>query len=612
MIKGSAFSYITIIFLLYLGIGCSYNPVVPEKLIQTIDNLNIKAYEEVEKNPVNSALLVDSAIQLCSYTDYPKGLSDAYARKGLYFENIGWFDSAYHYHIKSLVIRKTLGDKKLIAFSYTNLGETVQEIKGMKVSKSYLDSAWELFHQVKDTLYLMKINQQVGKYYVDIENYHRAIPYFKTGLNYARQQQDHMQESVFLQSLGNVYGSLENFDSSYFFYELWYELLKKNNDSVDLYEYYCCIANNYIETKKINEATLALKNADEIFSHLKIDSSECLYLLARKYELSEARGNYKSAYQYALEYNAINEKIVSGSAAKNIAGMEVKYKTSEKENLNKILLSENSRKSWIIYALITGTLLLAVSVFFIYRNSRQKQLISKQQLDIKESEINSLLQSKELETFDAALRGQDEERARIARELHDRLGSLLSIAKLNFSSLQNDIQKLEQKNRSNYNQVSSMLEEAADEVRRISHDLYAGSVINFGIVTALYQLADAVSAANKLTVKFQHKNIPSHINQEQQINLYRTVQELLSNTLKYAGAKRIDLQLIGNTDGSISFTYEDDGKGFDVSETMKSAGIGFKNIETRMRKINATYHIDSFPSKGMNFTCEFTPRQTDI
>jgi signal transduction histidine kinase len=337
--------------------------------------------------------------------------------------------------------------------------------------------------------------------------------------------------------------------------------------------------------------------------------------LSHRYSLAERRDIYRSLGAYyagiqqfdsALHYTQLYQSIQDSFShiAKINSALIINEQFKTLRDAERLALqSANKNKNRWLGASILAFIALLIMTFLYYRNNQIQAKIQQQHLALKENEIKHLLQEQELHAVNAALAGKDEERTRIARELHDRLGQILALTKLNFSALREDIRKLESKSMHDYERVSEMLDEASTEVRRISHDLYGSSVINFGISTALYQLADAVAAANRLKVQFQSHQVPTGLSLDAQINLYRIAGELISNTLKYAEAGRIDMQLIGKGNG-VTFTYEDNGKGFTPSEVLANPGLGYRNIQSRLTKINGTFVLESAPEQGMFFQTE--------
>jgi signal transduction histidine kinase len=556
-----------------------------------IDALNEKLFN---CNYENCNQYFDSVFYLLSNINYPKGLSDAYARKGLYYENNGKFDSAYQYYLLSTDIRKKIGDKKLIAFGFTNLAETVQDLKNWELCKQYLDTAWQLFHEVKDTTYLMKINQQFGKYYAEQNSFDKALPYFKNGLNYASRVNDSGALSMFYQSLGNVYGSLKKYDTSIIYFNQWKSLIDTTNYT-EMYEYSCCISANYIENKNLILAKNEISNAQKYFNQSGLDSVEYTYLLAREYELAQAEGNYKNAFNLIKNYNELNNQYFENESARSIADMEVKYKTSEKETQNKILIAEHSQKNWILFSLVAGIGLLILIGFILYKYFRTKQKIAKKEIELKATEIEELLKTQELNNLNAMLKGQLEERQRIAKDLHDSLGSTLSTIKLMIGNLPITKNNMETQSLQTAN---TLIDEACKDVRKIAHNLYLVTHEEANFIAEIKKRLKTVALNQAIKTTFIDNQIDLSAYPHIQKDLFLITQELISNTLKYAQATEINIQL-NIVDQELSFTYDDSGKGFNTQNLEIAEGMGYKSLDERIKKHQGTWHLDSTLGHGM-------------
>lgn len=245
-------------------------------------------------------------------------------------------------------------------------------------------------------------------------------------------------------------------------------------------------------------------------------------------------------------------------------------------------------------------LLTVIDLILLYRNRKLKH---EKELDEHKRRIDDLLQRQEVENVNAMLKGQDAERKRIAQELHDRLGSILSTVKLHFSAVEEQMNALKQQQHQSYGEATLLLDEAVDEVRRISHDLYEGSLAKFGFKTALLQLISAIEKANTVKILFIDNGVDEGIYKNHAQELYRITQELLSNTLKYSGATEITLQL-SLKENTFDFMYEDNGKGFDKKYAENGSGIGYKNIAARVAKLNGNWHLDTHPGHGMTLLIE--------
>lgn len=253
----------------------------------------------------------------------------------------------------------------------------------------------------------------------------------------------------------------------------------------------------------------------------------------------------------------------------------------------------------IIIAFVTLLfVIIIVDLFLIIKNKNQRILLEQKQ---REKEISDLMNHQEITTINAALDGQEKERQRIARELHDNIGASLSLAKMQYSEMEQELKKLELQNRKNFESFSGLLEKTMDDVRRISHDLYGSTVSKLGLEVAIRQLASAVQKSSNLQIVVHIMGLPA-MTYEKEINVYRCIQELLSNTMKYAKAKQVHIQLIDNGT-EISLTYEDDGVGFDTKS--QKSGMGLQSIGDRLQLIGATWSLDSSPGQGMILTANF-------
>lgn len=269
--------------------------------------------------------------------------------------------------------------------------------------------------------------------------------------------------------------------------------------------------------------------------------------------------------------------------------------------LNNILFVKNKKKETWIWGL-SGALALVVALLALVWNSiQQKRKIADQKLQIKNQQVNELLKDQEIASTQAMLEGQDNERRRIAEELHDTLGSMLATVKLHFGHVEDVIETGSIRGREQFIKAEVLLNEACSEVRRISHDLHSGVLMKFGLKAALQQLQETLSDSAGLQVQFITSGLTGRLAYESEVNLYRVVQELVSNTIKYSGATKITLQ-IGQQDEELNLMYEDNGKGFDLSKIKR--GMGLDNIENRVKRLNGNLHIDSTPGYGMTVIIE--------
>ncbi|MDX5422431.1 MAG: sensor histidine kinase [Hymenobacteraceae bacterium] len=246
-------------------------------------------------------------------------------------------------------------------------------------------------------------------------------------------------------------------------------------------------------------------------------------------------------------------------------------------------------------------LLLALGIIMFVLRYQRRMLIHQEKL-------RRLQENKQRQLLAATLKAQEEERRRVARDLHDEVGSMLALVKLN-------LHQLIAENRPGATTVSlgketkALLQEAIGSVRRISHDLMPVVLEKMGLPQALEAMRRALPA-NSGTTMVLACNENRRVNPKLELLLYRTVQELLNNTLKHAEASLIHVSLTFSED-EVMVQYSDNGKGFDYENVMKaqeqgSSSIGLMNMQARVALANGTLSIQSEPGQGTKAEIKIT------
>lgn len=252
----------------------------------------------------------------------------------------------------------------------------------------------------------------------------------------------------------------------------------------------------------------------------------------------------------------------------------------------------NGNNEMILTVGTSGMFLLAFAiVLFVYLY--QRKLIKK---NLENQQIQNLLAEQEMKATNALLEGQDKERKRIAAELHDNLGSILVTLNMYADALQT---KEPKEMPAIANKIAEVAQLANEESRKISHSLDSGMLKHFGLEAAINQLTEAVSSARNITFNLSLQT--DRISSDAALEVYRIIQELVNNTLKHAHCSRVSLELT-QVANSLTLIYEDNGVGFNRSEI--KSGMGLKNIENRVQKLDGELTIDSYRGKGSTFIIE--------
>jgi len=572
-------------------------------LAATADSL-VKEARNIEiKDRISSRTLADSALQMALAIGNKAIDAKCYNQFGRLFLAGRQLDSALQYHRRALEIRRKLLDRQAMGYSYANIGVVMSGYGLWERGDIYNDSAIWAFQQAKDTFQYIRRLQAKGKNAIAREGNRAALNIF---LDYEQRSRAFGNDALTAEachSLGRCYYALHQTDSSIYWLSRSLDLYNRIKDSTVLLNLKIDLALRYFRIPDMDRGNQLIDEAEQLLRNGFASALDSLSLLEAQFIQKLARAGQDSLIPHFEDCFVAEEDYYLGIQASQLSEFEAAYQLKAKKDQNKELFMQNQRyriRFMGVLLLFLALLVILVVTVNYYRGRRNMNI---REMELKERHIRNILQEQELKTINAALEGKDQERARIAGELHDRLGYILALAKLNFSSLQEDLSRLKDQNAECFHRISEILDEASTEVRRISHDLYGGSVFNFGITTALYQLAEAVSAANKIKVNFHSQYVSSDIRLDLQVSVYRIVGELISNTLKHGKAGQIDIQLFGRAD-ELVLSYEDNGKGFDANDATWKYGIGYTNIKARLKKYNGTYLVEFAPGRGMYFQAE--------
>jgi len=209
-----------------------------------------------------------------------------------------------------------------------------------------------------------------------------------------------------------------------------------------------------------------------------------------------------------------------------------------------------------------------------------------------------------LNSTEAVLKGEEQERTRLAKDLHDGLGGMLSGIKYSLNAMKGNL-IMTPENHQAFERSMDMLDSSIKEMRRVAHNMMPEALVRFGLDTALKDYCHDLNQSGALQVSYQSIGLAEeNPDQTTGITIYRIVQELIGNTLKHAAAKNAIVQ-ITKTNGLLALTVEDDGNGFDTTLLEQSKGIGWTNIQHRVDFLKGKLDIRSAPGKGTSVHIEF-------
>jgi signal transduction histidine kinase len=201
------------------------------------------------------------------------------------------------------------------------------------------------------------------------------------------------------------------------------------------------------------------------------------------------------------------------------------------------------------------------------------------------------------------LKGQEEERSRLAKDLHDGLGGLLSGVKFSLSNMKDNL-IITPDNMAVFERSLDMLDTSIKELRRVAHNMMPELLTKFGLDEALKEYVNGINATGLFTLKYQSVGMDTRIEKTTEIIIYRIVQELLNNIMKHATATEVMVQLVKEAN-RLSIMVEDNGKGFDTVKLKDNKGAGLTSIQSRVNYLKGRLDINSEEGKGTLVNIEF-------
>jgi len=444
-----------------------------------------------------------------------------------------------------------------LGLAYTNDNQHVDArlcyIKTLEIANDIL----------RDTNLIMQNNNNLIQNDLKEKNYDRAL---KIAFRNQKLAESFLKDSTNAFNdfyLGKIYFEKKDFRNAELYLERAESGLLKQGKEQDLPELYKILSLVYIETGSKEKVISVLEKYMTVVNNVK--NTEIL----------------KSSQEIAQKFDSENKDLV--------------IKQLENENELKTLNGKQQRV--MIYILIFAFLATILAVYLTYRNYTNRfktnQIISQQRNELQDQQLKEIEKDSQIKAMESMLMGQEAERNRIGKDLHDSLGAMLSTIKLQMSASQgkeiNGISPAMKK-------AKEMIDDACEEVRKISRDMMPITLSKYGLHTALEELIEKYTFDGGPTVIYQAFGINRISDKDLDLFVFRIVQELVNNSIKHAKAQEIIIQ-INYLEDLMMITVEDDGEGFAYNQTQYQ-GMGLKNVEYRAQYLKGKFSVDSTPGNG--------------
>jgi signal transduction histidine kinase len=509
-------------------------------------------------------------------------------------------DSAVHYYYRSLeeMNKRNIQSPAMLSLLYANLGGILAIMDQPHQSLHYSRRALPLAIQLKDSALAVQVYENIGVAFQTV-NTDSSLYYWKIALPLYKKQNRIRNVQNTYYNMGRVFLYRDSFKMAMAYFDTAVAADKISAESNSSLQQ--GIGGVYFKTGKYN------KSIDHYMKALKICEQQGLrsekltiyYTLAMNYDKLHKP---QLAFEYQRFYSDLKDSLLNEDNIKTINQLEVKYRTSEKDKelaQKKLQLTQQQsylrKKNTWIAGISTGTLLLIVLLVVSYRANMHKQ-------HLQTEHIKNLNQQQEIMQLKAQRQGEEEERVRLARELHDGIVAQFSAVKMNLSVLPEQHPGLS--DAKDFTRIIKHLDDATRALRKTAHNLMPDVLLENGLSEAIYYFCKDLQQSSGIYIDYQqYVDLPRFL-PEWELSLYRIVQELLQNVMKHAAATQVLVQLSYAAE-VLNITVEDNGKGFDT--TIKSGeGIGLKNIRARIHALKGHIDIESRPGSGTTVYMEVT------
>ncbi|MCK6616660.1 MAG: sensor histidine kinase [Cyclobacteriaceae bacterium] len=605
--------------------------------------LFIQLGQQYENNQPDTAIwFYEQALKLSEQLGYTRGIISYYTNVTYVYNMKGRYDTSLVLNLRSVEIARQLGDPERIAACIGNVGASYMYLEQYEKAIDKYLQVIPIFEKLNDKLKLCITYDNLGLLYQKILQYDKALQYGEQSVKLARE----------INRPFALINSLINLATTYNARGITKKAIAQLMEARDLcrkvnHQYGLLIATLNLADAHIKMASFAplkgyfeeaLKLAEQLgeseshvialrgmaiyyFNHNQPQAAEQYAMrslqeakqnnmishIGKAYtvlaEIAILKKDFKNNSVYSFKSDSIRNVLVNESVVRNVQNLEALYESERKAQQIKDLQQESEikdlqlgRRRLVNYILGGSLLSLLLVALFARRSYVQKKSLLEKENQIQQVRIRQLESEKQLMASEAIIKGQEEERGRLAKDLHDGLGGLLSGVKFTLTNMKSNV-VLDANSALLFERSLDMLDNSIAELRRVAHNMMPEVLVKFGLAEALKSYCQSVSESGVFQVNFQAIGMENRINTSKEIILYRIIQELLNNSAKHAKATEVLVQ-VARQNGEVTLTVEDNGAGFDITTLQKGGGSGWTSIRSRIDYLKGKVDIQSSAGEG--------------
>ncbi len=473
------------------------------------------------------------------------GKANALGNIAASFNYLKQYDLSIKYQQEALTIFKENNYAPGIATGYNLLGSTYTKLKKPNQAIPYLTASYKIKKESGDTLGMANTLINLGENSYDLNNYTNAYKYFNEAEVLYKAIKNKEGLSKVYTNLGVMAAKQKKFSAAKDYELKAVTLAKQIKDNYVLNEVYANLSKTYKEVDQLDSALIAKDKA-----------------------------------------MAAKDSMIDLTVQQQIAEMQTKYETIKKEKQIEEQKFSIEKRNYIIAATAAFILLAGFVAWAFFNRFRLK----------KKNELQQKLNEQQQKATIDILTAEEKERKRIASDLHDGVGQLMTAAWLNLQAI--DVQHITTNKETSQllTKTIHLVDESCKEVRAVSHNMMPNALLKKGLVNAVREFINQINTkSTKINLQTEdlNKALPTHV----ETVLYRVIQESVNNVIKHAAATSLDIS-INQDDTGIDLMIEDNGKGFVLEEAVQKDGIGLQNIKSRIDFLKGTVNWSSALGKG--------------
>ena len=515
-------------------------------------------------------------------------VADALYQKGVIVQSMGDFTTGIQLYYRALAIYEKNNDKlsagnllNSIGLIFKNSGQLEEAMKSYKMAEA-------IQLEIDADSDLCNTYNSIATVHAIEKNLDSALVFFNKSLKFSKKTNSSFGIALANQNIGHVLLEQKKYEKAKLHLLEAYNIQKKNNYNEHLLSTLTTLSFLYIDLGELNKSKSYLEEAEALKLNFNVGNQQYHWAYHEYYNSSK---NFEESLHHYKQYVSLRDSIINKENISEINSLKFQFETEKKDKEiaeQELAIQESKSKTRTMTILIVSLLLGSILLWFSF-SQRQKRM---------QQQLVSIEREQEVRTLESLMEGEEKERLRIAKELHDGVNGDLSAIKFKLVSL------LETNNQV-INEAVAMIDSSCEQVRSISHNLVPPSLRDFDLLEAVENYCNDMNAVHKPEITFQHVGDAIILEKKQEANVFRIIQELTTNAIKHAEANEILVQL-SNVENNLQLTVEDDGKGFDLDQ-VKGDGIGMQNIRSRVAYLDAALDIKS-DTKGTSFSISFNDK----